>query len=314
MSERVDILFPISRLVQGSLTDMQDTDAEGKPLTVKTGTNVGQPTERSFFAVAIAKRVGQTHWAQQPVDWNAAEEGEYWGLTMWNAAAAAWPKGQSGGPSFAFKVEDGDSTVPNTKGRKNCDRPGFPGCWVLNFGSGYPVKVVNGDGTVVIDGKVVKLGHFVQPFGSYVSNKSDLKPGMFLNHTAVSYQGFGEEIHLGVDTTKVGFGSGAKPSGMSAVPVGGASQAQMAAASGAPAIPGTAAPAIPQTGSPAIPGAATAVKPATPFVAAPLAPKPPQAAPLPPVGDPATTTGIAYASYITQGWTVEQLKAAGIIA
>lgn len=311
-NNRLEILFPTGRYVQGSLTEMQTTDADGKPLVVKNGPNAGQPTERSFFALAI-KKGAETHWGQTP-----------WGMQLWNAAAAAWPQGQSGSPSFAFKVEDGDSVIPNTKGKKNCDRTGFPGNWILNFGSGYPVKVVNDSGTVALSeaqAKQIKLGHYIQVFGSYVTNDSALKPGMYLNHMAVSYQGFGEEIHIGIDTTRVGFGSGAKPAGMSAVPVGGASPAQMAAAAGAPPLPGipplpAAAPAIP-TGIPpfaGIPGLPpTAVAPAAPFVQQAAAPPPP-APPAPPAADPVTTTGIAYASYIAQGWSVAQMKAQGVIA
>lgn len=310
-NERLEILFPIGRFVQGSLTEMQTTDADNKPLTVKNGPNAGQPTERSFFALAIAKIAGHTHWAQTE-----------WGLQMWNAAAAEWPQGQSGSPSFAFKVEDGDSVIPNTKGKKNCDRQGFPGHWILNFGSGYPVKLVNADGTVVLpeaQAKQVKLGHFIQAFGSYVTNNSALKPGMYLNHAAVSYQGFGEEIHIGIDTKAVGFGTGAKPAGMSAVPLTGASPAQMGAAAGAPPLP-AGAPPIPGAAAtppraPPIPGAApTAVSPAAPFVQAAAAPPPPVFAPAPPAADPVTTTGIAYASYVAQGWTVAQMKAQGVIA
>lgn len=305
-NERLEILFPIGRYVQGSLTEMQTTDADGKPLKVKNGPNAGQDTERSFFALAIAKVAGHTHWAQTD-----------WGLKMWNAAAAAWPQGQSGSPSFAFKVEDGDSVIPNTKGKKNCDRQGFPGNWILNFGSGYPVKLVNADGTVVLpeaQAKQVKLGHYIQAFGSYVTNNSALKPGMYLNHAAVSYQGFGEEIHVGIDTKAVGFGTGAKPAGMSAVPLGGVNPAQMQAAAGAPPLP-SGAPPIP-TGVPPLPGAAlppTAVAPSPPFVAAaPLPPVP--AAPAPPAADPVTKTGIPYASYRAQGWTDVQMRAQGVIA
>ena len=188
------------------------------------------------------------------------------------------------------------------------------------FGSGYPVKVVNDSGTVALSeaqAKQIKLGHFIQAYGSYVSNTSALKPGMYLNHMAVSYQGFGEEIHLGIDTTKVGFGQGAKPAGMSAVPVGGASPAQMAAASGAPPLP-PAAPRIP-VGIPPLPGAAapapTAVQPSPPFVASAAAPLPARCCTgTPCAADPVTTTGIAYASYIAQGWTVAQMKAQGVIA
>ena len=195
----------------------------------------------------------------------------------------------------------------------------------MKFGSGYPVKLVNSDGTVVlpeVQANAVKLGHYIQVFGSYVSNTTDIKPGMYLNHAAVSYQGIGEEIHLGIDTKAVGFGTGAKPPGMGAVPTGGMSAAQAgAAAGGAPPLPSaappipTGAPAIP-TGAPPLPGAAapTAVVPSAPFVGGAAAPPPPPAAPAPPAADPVTTTGIPFQSYIAQGWTIAQMKAQGVIA
>lgn len=305
-NDKLQVLYPIGRLVQGSLTEMQDTDADGKPLTIKSGPNQGQAYERSFFALAIKKVPGHTHWNQTE-----------WGAQLWNEAIKCWPKGHSGAPSFAFKVEDGDSVIPNTKNKRNCDRPGFPGSWIVNFGSGYPVRVVNENGQVALteaQAKAIKPGHFIQVLGDYVSNTSDLKPGMYSNHIAVSYQGFGDEIHFGVDTSKVGFGGGAKPEGMSSVPVGGASAAQLAQHAPPPAAP---APAIPQPAAAApVPAAApTAVKPAAPFVAAAAAPLPPSmAAPPPPAADPVTTTGIAYASYVAQGWSVAQMKAGGIIA
>lgn len=305
-NDKLQVLYPTGRLVQGSLTEMQNTDADNKPLKVKSGPNEGQLYERSFFALAIKKVPGHTHWNQTE-----------WGAQLWNEAIKCWPKGHSGSPSFAFKVEDGDSTIPNTKNKRNCDRPGFPGCWIVNFGSSYPVRVVNSNGQVAlteVQAKAIKPGHFIQVLGDYVSNTSDLKPGMYSNHIAVSYQGLGEEIHFGVDTSQVGFGTGAKPEGLSDVPVGGASAAQLAQHAPLPAAP---APAIPQpaAAAPLAAAAPTAVKPAAPFVQPQMAPPPPAGAPAPPApaADPVTTTGIAYASYISQGWTVAQLKAQGII-
>ncbi len=291
----LQILFPVGRLVQGSLTEMQDKDADGKPLTIKNGPNAGQPTKRSFFAVAIAKIPGHAHWANTD-----------WGAQLWAEAAKAWPQGQSGNPAFAFKVEDGDSTVPNMKGRTNASRPGFPGHWILNFGSGYPVKVVTADGSAAHPNpSAIKLGHFVEAYGSYVSNNSAMKPGMYLNHQAVGYSGFGEEIHLGIDTSKVGFGKGPAPAGMSATPLAALNPATAAQAVGAaPAIP-TAAPA------PAAP-APTAVAPSAPFIA-PVAAPPPPAAPAPPAAGPTTTSGIPYASYLAQGWSHAQMLANGVV-
>lgn len=305
----LQILFPVGRLVQGDLVKMQTTDADGKPLTVKNGPNAGQPTQRSFFAVAIAKIPGHVHWANTE-----------WGALIWAEGAKAWPQGQSGNPAFAWKIEDGDSTVPNMKGRKNCDRTGFPGHWVLNFGSGYPVKVVTADGSSAHPNpSAIKLGHFVEVFGSIVSNTSAMKPGMYLNHVAVGYSGFGEEIHVGVDTTKLGMGRGAAPAGMSATPPAAMNPASAAASAGAvpgaaPAIP--AIPAIPGAGAPPpaayTPPAPTAVAPSAPFIA-PAAAPPPPAAPAPPPAGPVTTTGIPYSSYLTQGWTHAQMLANGVV-
>lgn len=301
----LQILFPVGRLVQGDLVKMQTTDADGKPLTVKNGVNAGQPTQRSFFAVAIAKTPGHTHWAQTP-----------WGQQIWAEGAKAWPQGQSGSPTFAWKIEDGDSVIPNTKGRKNCDRTGFPGHWIVNFGSGYPVKVVDSKGIAPLpDPSVVKLGHYVEAFGSIVGNGSPLKPGMYVNHAAVAYAGFGEEIHVGLDTTKLGMGQGALPPGASATPLPGLNPANL------PPAPG-AAPAPSPGGIPPIPGMAaaapayapppqTAVQPSAPFVQQPAAPLPPSAPPPPPPAGRAPHKGIAFAAYIAQGWTEAQLRADG---
>lgn len=302
-NQQLQILFPVGRLVQGDLVKMQTTDADGKPLVIKNGPNAGKPTTRSFFAVAIAKTPGHTHWAQTP-----------WGAQMWAEGAKAWPQGQSGAPTFAWKVEDGDSAIPNTKGRKNCDRPGFPGNWILNFGSGYPPKVVDAKGIAPLaDPTAVKLGHFVEVFGSVTGNGSPLKPGIYLNHVAVAYAGFGEEIHLGVDTTKLGMGQGALPPGASSTPIAALNPANLPPAAGAapapapgsiPPIPGAAA----APAAPVIP--ATPVVPSAPFVAAPAAPLPPAAPPAPPVGK-APHKGIPYDSYRAQGWTDAQLAADG---
>ena len=41
MAESVNFTTPVGRLVQGSLYKGNDTDAEGRPLVVKTGANAG---------------------------------------------------------------------------------------------------------------------------------------------------------------------------------------------------------------------------------------------------------------------------------
>jgi len=56
MATKVNITSPVGRIVMGSLYDPSTTDAEGKPLVVKTGPNAGQPRVNYFFALAIPKR------------------------------------------------------------------------------------------------------------------------------------------------------------------------------------------------------------------------------------------------------------------
>ena len=125
MADRTPVLFPPGRLVWGSVYNPREKDAEGKPQLIKTGPNAGQPTKRWSFGVAIAKG-SETHWNQTK-----------WGSDIYNTAARAWPNGQFQAPSFAWKVTDGDSTVPNKAGKKPCDREGYRGCWVLAFDSSY---------------------------------------------------------------------------------------------------------------------------------------------------------------------------------
>ncbi len=121
------ILTPVGRLVQGDCFEPQTTDAEGKPLLIKNGPNAGQPRVEYFMAIAVPK--------------TDAGYNEVW-AAIHGVARAAFPSlfdaaGNCINPKFAFKVTDGDSQVPNTKGTKPCDREGFPGNWIMNFSGGF---------------------------------------------------------------------------------------------------------------------------------------------------------------------------------
>jgi hypothetical protein len=108
MAQKVNITSPVGRIVMGSLYDPSTTDAEGKPLVVKTGPNAGQPRVNYFFALAIPKGA-EPHWAHTP-----------WGQQIWNVGNQAFPNAAQS-PAFAWKIEDGDSQIPNKKGRKPVD-------------------------------------------------------------------------------------------------------------------------------------------------------------------------------------------------
>lgn len=291
MSTRKDILFPIGRLVRGSLYKGQDKDAEGKPLVVKSGPNAGQARLDFYFAVAVPKQPGHTHWAQTE-----------WGQLIWGVGHAAFPQAAQS-PSFAWKVLDGDSTVPNKKGRKPCDNEGYPGNWVVQFSSGFAPKIFTADGTQQItEVDAVKLGYFVQVYGSCDGNGSQSQPGVFVNHSMVAMAGYGPEIVVGPDASAVGFGRGPAPAGMMSAPAAGAFN---------PAPPVAAVPPPPVAPVPAAPPVMAAPVAVAPNPAI-LMPPPPAAAPQVPAAPPAVVmtakaAGVTYEQMVAGGWTHEAL-------
>jgi hypothetical protein len=310
-TQRVNFTTPVGRLVMGSLYKPQTTDADGKPLTVKNGPNVGQPTVRYFFALAVPKNPGEQHFASTE-----------WGQKIWAAGHAGFPQGQANSPTFAWKVVDGDSQVPNSKGKKPCDREGYPGHWVISFSSGFPPKIYNRDGTAaIVEPDAVKLGYFVQVNGDVDANNNAMKPGVYLNHNMVALSAYGPEIHSGPDVAAAGFGAAALPPGASATPVGGFTpQAPAAPAYGQPPMPPAAPPGaigVPSMSPSSVPNPAflqvPPPAPAAPAMVAPPAPAAPAApAPTGPVMTPAAN-GVSYDAYRMAGWTDVHLRAAGMM-
>lgn len=275
MNNRADILTPVGgRLVLGSLYEPQTTDAENRPLVIKTGPNAGQPRVDYFFAVAIPKGSG-AHWSQTD-----------WGIKIQAVGLAGFPNGQTQSPLFAWKVVDGDSQIPNKVGKKPVDREGYAGHWVLHFSGGFAPSLVNNDGTKqLLEPNAINLGDYVQVFGSVTDNGSQQQPGVFLNHRFVALTGYGPRIVSGPDAKTVGFG-GALPAGASATPVAGGFNP-------APITP-TVTPVLPTPIQPYHPILQPGVMPVPPVV-------PPPAAPvrvmLP------TAQGATYEQLIANGWT-----------
>ncbi len=222
------ITTPIGRLVSGDCYDPQTKDSDGNPLLVKHGVNAGEPRVNFYLGIAIAK------------DGRPWEQTE-WGFEMMKIARMDFPAmfDANGtllpGRQFSFKVTDGDSTIPNTKGRKPCDAEGYPGNWILHWGNGFPPKCVDATGDNVIPEGQIKCGHYIQIMGYIKGNGSAQQSGIYLNTKIVAHAGFGPEIMKGPDASDVGFG-GALPPGASATPVGGMAQQQQAG--GSPPPPG----------------------------------------------------------------------------
>lgn len=326
-TQRTNFTTPVGRLVMGSLYKAQTTDADGKPLLVKQGPNAGQPTVRYFFALAIPKNPGETHWAQTE-----------WGQKIWQAGHAGFPQGQANAPTFAWKVLDGDSQIPNMKGKKPCDREGYPGNWVISFSSGFPPKIYNRDGSAaIVEPDAVKLGYYVQVNGDVASNENAMKPGVYINHQMVALAAYGPEIVTGPDVASAGFGAAPLPAGASATPVGGFAPPQAPGVPLAPAAPAGGpqygAPPVPTPGIGAPPVSPSSVAPppqapvvpnpaflqvppqapAAPGMAAPPPPALPVApAPTGPVMTPAAN-GVSYAQYVGAGWSHAQMVAAGLV-
>ena len=302
MTTRINFTTPAGRLVSGDLYKANTTDAEGKPLVVKSGPQTGQPRLDYYFAIAIPKGSEQ-HWSQTP-----------WGAEILKVGATDFPQAYQA-PTFAWKVKDGDSTIPNRRGKRPVDQEGYAKCWVLGFSSGYPAKCVAENGNVQLtEPGAIKLGYWVQVAGSVAGNGSMQQPGVFLNHNFVNLLARDTEIVVGPDATSVGFGQGVVlPPGVSMAPVAVGFNPAM------PAAPALALPAMPQAtqfsppAMPAMPPMLTAVAPNPGF----LMPQVPQAPALPVararVMLPAAG-GHAYETLIGGGWTDQTLIANGLMA
>lgn len=320
MSQRVNITSPVGRIVMGSLYDPSTTDAEGKPLVVKTGPNAGQPRVNYFFALAIPKG-SEPHWAHTP-----------WGQQIWAVGNQAFPNAAQS-PAFAWKIEDGDSQIPNKKGRKPCDNEGWRGHWILKFSGGFAPKVYQQEGAgyvQIMQKDFVKPGFFVEVAFGVEGNGSQSQPGVYLNHSMVCFRAYGQEIVFGPDVASAGFGQSALPAGASATPLPGTAPMPQAPAA-APTLPGApagyAAP-LPHAGSvptpsAPVPGAPAPipVMPNTGFVqmpppvpqapAAPMAPPPAPAAPVRQMT--AAANGVTYEAYVAAGWSDAQLVQNGLM-
>jgi hypothetical protein len=204
---RTNFTTPVGRLVLGDLYKPQTTDAEGKPLVCKSGPNIGQSKVVYFFAVAIPKNVGETHWANSP-----------WGAIIWKVGHDAF-NAVADSPVFAWKIVDGDSPIPNRAGKKPCEREGYPGNWVVSFSSGFAPKIYNRDGSSpIVEPGAVKLGYYVQVNGDVDGNGSQQQPGVYINHSMVALSAYGPEIFVGPDVASVGFGTAPLPPGAMAQP------------------------------------------------------------------------------------------------
>ena len=202
------IVTPPGRLVLGSVFRPNMKDAEGRPYLNKDG----QPAGRYFFGLAVSKRDPRV--------------GEVVKQIM-EVAKTAFPtcfdpQGNCTRAGFAFKIEDGDSTTPNTVGKRPCDQTGFPGHIIFKFSGSYsPPDCFDIDNAKLEGEQSGKLlrGHYAQVSGYVKGNDSPNRPGVYLNYRMVRFIGYGQLIG-GVDPENV-FGAvpDVLPEGASATPL-----------------------------------------------------------------------------------------------
>ena len=321
-NDKVRILTPknpIGRLIQGSVGRAQEKDSDGKPYLIKNGPKAGQPTVKYYIGVAIPKQPNEQTMVHEGVTYPGWVQSD-WGKQIWTVGQTAFP-GIANSPTFAWKIDDGDSMVPNTKGKRNCDNPNMRGCWILHCSTSLPIKACNADGSAAIDAAQIKCGYYVQVAIMVQGNSSSQKPGIYLNPEAVALAGVGEEIVQGMDTSSVGFGGGVLPPGATLPP----NLLTPPPAAGIPApaypVPGTSVPppAYPVPAAAPAPNAAILGVPAAPGipvppVAAPVAPPAPPAAPAGPQPT-AKAAGATLAQMLAwPGWNLDSLKANGYVA
>lgn len=317
--ERREFLTPCGRLVSGNVAKGRTTDEKGQPLTVGSGPNKGQLRTEYSFGLAIAKTPGVTHWANEP----------------W--AAAIWQAGHDGTAQagqmrdFSWKVVDGDSQEVNKKGKRNCDREGYPGNWVLYYSSGMAPRMVQSDGRGgwldIPTDPGIPNGFYVEVKGNAKHNGNGIgtntnTPGVYLQATTVCLRFAGAVIESGFeeDPSAIGFGASAMPAGAQSLPAMGAGAAPLppTAPGAPPAAPTTAAPAPsapPPAPTPVTQQSTAYMAPPPPTSgAAPAAPPPPPAAPAAPAAPVKQMTDKAqgtYEWYISGGWDDAALIANG---
>lgn len=164
------------------------------------------PQNSMFMYIGIPKGV-ETDWKQTP-----------WGLKIVQTGVAGWPNGEHSAPTFAWKVVDGDSTIPGKNGHSPSEREGAPGHWILkasttlepfckcfHLGKYDPTQQIQ-------DAKEIKAGDYcrvgLQVNGNGPVNQS---PGVYLNPAKFELSRAGVEIQVSSGSSAAEIFGGAQP-------------------------------------------------------------------------------------------------------
>ena len=186
------VLIPMARMVFGDLYSLLPrNDKDGKPKIGKDG----KPSLELKFAVAIKKGT-EDSWFETT-----------WGKEIKAEAVEGYPKHHLT-PTFAWKVVDGDSPIPNKKGKAPNENPLNLGHWILWLSQGWLPKITDAKGNkidaegYITSGDYVKLILKVKANGS--SSAPSETPGVYLNPEAVGLAFKGQSLAVEVDTSVFG--------------------------------------------------------------------------------------------------------------
>jgi hypothetical protein len=271
MTMAIDILTPVGRVVGGHpmkahpVTD----DKTGQPKLRGDGT----PRMQVYVGLAVPKQ-GETRWQDTE-----------WGRQIFAVGQGDWPNGEWQAPSFAWKITDGDSTVPNKRGRKPAEREGYPGHWVISATTELSVRCYHAGRyqphEMIQRAEEIKCGDYARLYLQVKGNNPSQSPGVYINPTMFELTRAGVEI-ITNDGPDASAAFGAVPA---QVPAG----AQLAPVQPAPAVPTPTTP--PPTGTPVQPHPGFVTGAAMP----PPAPPVHQMTPL--------ANGATYEQMIAAGWT-----------
>lgn len=190
----------------------KDDPVTKRPTPVVDPVTNQQATE-AYIAVAVPK-AGATDWKQTP-----------WGQQIHAVAAADWPNGEYNAPSFAWKITDGDSQVPNKVGKKPIDREGWPGHWVLHMTTRFAIQCYNVGHydplQQISDENAIKTGDYCRVSLNVKGNNPSQSPGVYLNPAMFELSRAGELIlsESGPSAAEV-FGGAAPAPTQTAAPAG----------------------------------------------------------------------------------------------
>lgn len=184
MSEIIEVLTPVGRIVAGHpmVARVEKDNRTGAVIKNQDGTD----RTTHYFALAIAKQ-GEQHWNQTE-----------WGAKIYAAGQKGWPNGEYNAPTFSWKVIDGDSNVPNKKGKKPCDREGWAGHWVVQLSTMLPIGCYHvgklSPHEQIQNQNEIKAGDYGRVFLTTKGNAPSESPGVYLNPQLFELVRAGQQI------------------------------------------------------------------------------------------------------------------------